>query len=1080
VIRESIARIFLVAVLPLLGTLFVLSADSLFAQRRSFEQVADSLCATDDRVRFDTLVAEERFFAYKFVRETLEQYFDTGDEQALQNADCVATAIDRNFGDGFYLRQVAKYRVWRQQSYERRAEAKRHFSEATLPTSGNDALTSSFETVAREFLELDDSAATVKAQQYAGSLLSQPTTDKRALQTLSLSLAIARSIGDLDGAARSLNLIGSAYQQLGYSIKAGAYFDSARTIRTTLQDDKGLADCLSNISAVYLSLDQMPESYRFAAEALRLRYQIGDTAQICQSLLNMISAFRHDRPPDEVESWLEEARTLTKFLDDQALQARLLQAEGMFAEDSGEIDAAMTYYDSALTMTVTGGNARLAISLLTSQAVLHSSQGNYDDALKCYIRALDRTQSSGNQGAVASVLHNIGTIYQRLGDATAAVNYFQRSLDIRRKFGLPNEMVETLSNLGEIYVSANDIQTASGYFQQAASIARAYDNPRLVANALTAQAQLDQQSGDHQTAMAKLDSAMAIYRQQSDAQRIFDLQIIRSDYARLNRDFTLADEYLMSARQLLQSRRSYANLQRYEITAGMIRYDRGELDSAYNYFARVVDGLENSRRNIPDWELRAFQKGSNRYLYEKLAAILATKYQRLGQSALLDSLIRYVELAKGRSLLEALERSRGEAMSQVPANLRKQERRVLAEIERVENKFNDSLSTTSREALQRQIGELDATLADVRLRQSLADSQSSGCFRPQTPSVEMLKEHLSDGRTAVLDYLLAPEYSLLIVINRESALLYKLPSRECLTKQFADYSALLQRSIKDESLNDSLRSAAQTLAEAVFGPFFDTLPQYDRLYISSDGALSILPFEALVCNGKYVIEHSQVAYIPSLQLLTSASATPMPAQPRLLIIADPMPSDKLRPLPYSLKEAEWIAEQFPADQCKILTGKNAARPVLMSPDIAQFNIIHFATHSTVNRDDPLRSRIWLSPDTTADPSDYISLRDVMQLHLPADLVVLSSCESGGGRFQLGEGIEGFVRGFMSAGCRNVIVSYWDVEDFASAVFMKEFYRNFRSGYALALRRAKLSMIDSPRLRLRHPFYWAPFVIVEGN
>jgi CHAT domain-containing protein len=1082
VIRESITRIFHVTPFLLLGMAFALYANMSSGADQQFEQRADSLCALGDTVQLDSLVAVERFSAYKLVRETLERYFDTGDEQALRVINWTAFAIDRNFGDRFYLRQVTKYRAWRQQSRERRSEAKQHFSEAilSLGTIANDSLTGLFESVTDQFLSLGDSAAAVRTQQYAGSALSQPASDKRALQTLSLSLAIARTIGDLDGVARSLNLIGGAYQRSGYSLRAGAYFDSARVIRTTLQDDKGLADCLSNISAVYLSLDQLPESYRFAAEALRIRRQIGDTMYICQSLLNMISAFQHDRPPDEVESWLKEARTLATALDNELLRARLLQAEGMFAEDNGEIDSAITYYDSALAIPATGDNARLAVSLLTNLAVVYSTQGDYESALKCHVQALDRAQSAGNQGALAGVLHNIGTVYQQLGDATTAVMYFQRSLDIRRQLALPNEMVETLSSLGEIYVTANDLPTASEYFRQAADIASAYDNPRLLANSLMAQAQLDQLRRDYSGAMAVLDSAMTIYQRQSDAQRVFNVQIIRSDYARLNRDFARADAYLASARQFLQSRRSYANLQRCEIEAGIIWYDRGELDSAYSYLARVVDRLEQSRRSIPDLELRAFQKGSNRYLYEKLVAILAEKYERTRQSAMLNSLVRYAELAKSRSLLETLDNSQGGVMSRIPTGLRKQEQTLLTQIERTEDEFNDSLPPKRRDALQNHIAELDAALADVRLRQSLADSRANRLLQPQPPSVSEVQARLSDNHTVVLDYLLAPDQSFLIAITREGAFLYKLPSRSLLTEQFANYSALLQRSAREESLIDSLRNAAETLTKVVFGPFFDKMSRYDRLYISADGALSLLPFEALICEGMYVIERSQVAYIPALQLLAESSVNSVPAQPRLLMIADPMPSDKLRPLPYSLKEAQWISELFPADRCKTLTGRNAARSVLMSPEISQYNFIHFATHSTVDRDDPLRSRIWLSPDTTADSKDYLSLRDVMQLTLPADLIVLSSCESGGGRFLLGEGIEGFVRGFMSAGCRNVVVSLWDVEDFASAIFMKEFYRNLRSGYASALRQAKLSMLNSPRLRLRHPFYWAPFVFIEGN
>ena len=73
-------------------------------------------------------------------------------------------------------------------------------------------------------------------------------------------------------------------------------------------------------------------------------------------------------------------------------------------------------------------------------------------------------------------------------------------------------------------------------------------------------------------------------------------------------------------------------------------------------------------------------------------------------------------------------------------------------------------------------------------------------------------------------------------------------------------------------------------------------------------------------------------------------------------------------------------------------------------------------------------------------------------------------------------MDGLVKAFMQAGARNMLVSLWEVEDFTTATFMKTFYQNLSLGYAEALRRAKLEMINSPRLRHRHPYYWSPFVL----
>jgi len=1081
VIHESAKRILWAVFLLLLGA--VPAATDLRSEVSGrFEVRADSLCLAGDSGGLDSLVATAKFSAYRFLREEIERYFDSGDERVLRTVNCVASAISREYGDSFYVRQAHKYRDWSQSLRERRSEAKQRFGEVVsgLGEGVGDSLAVSFESIGGQFLGLGDSTAAVRALQYAGSILSQPADDRHAMRVLTQSLAIGRAVGDLDGVARSLNLIGGAYQRSGYSTKAGAYFDSARVIRTALHDDRGLADCLSNISTVYLSLDQLPESHRFAEEALRIRRQIGDTLQICQSLFDMMSAFRHQRPPEEVAGWLKEARTLVRGLSNGLLSARLLQSQGMLAEDSGEIDSAVAFYDSALAMPAVTGNARLAVSILTDLAVMYSRQGDYDAALKCHVRALDRSQKGGNQAGLAAVLHNIGTVYQQLGDVTTAVEYFERSLEIRRRLSVLNETVETLNSLGEIYATVNDPATASEYYRQAADVARIYGSPRLLANSLIAQAQLDQQRQDHGNAMAKLDSARAIYESQSDAQRVFDVELISADYARRGGDWDRAEEQLASAKRILQSYDSYSNLQRYEICEGLLRFDRGQIDSAYSYLVRVVGRLERSRRSIPDLELRTFQKGSNRYLYEKLIAILAFRYEQSRRPALLDSLVRYIELAKSRSLLESLDRSHGDAVSRTPTGSEKRERTLLTEIEQAESQFSDSLPATERNSLRNRIKSLEGALADVRLRQSTVDPRNEMLIRSQPPPISQLQSRLIGDHSAVLDYLLTPDRSYLVVVTRDSLHLHELPARSLITEQFAEYSSLLQRSAKEESLIDSLRQAARSLTGTVFGLFADELPRHDRLYISADGALSLLPFETLIWDDKYVIECCEILYIPALEFLSAGHDRPMPAQPRLLLIADPTPSDKLRPLPYSLQEAQWISELFSSDHCRTLTGRDAVRSVLLSPEMSKYDVIHFATHSTMNQDDPLRSRIWLSPDTTADSGGYLSLYDVTQLSLPADLVVLSSCESGGGRFLLGEGIEGFVRGFMSAGCGNVIVSLWDVEDFASAVFMKEFYRNLQLGYAVALRRAKLSMIGSPRFRLRHPFYWAPFVLVKGS
>ena len=117
-------------------------------------------------------------------------------------------------------------------------------------------------------------------------------------------------------------------------------------------------------------------------------------------------------------------------------------------------------------------------------------------------------------------------------------------------------------------------------------------------------------------------------------------------------------------------------------------------------------------------------------------------------------------------------------------------------------------------------------------------------------------------------------------------------------------------------------------------------------------------------------------------------------------------------------------------------------------------------------------------DEKGQPQDgYLRLQDIYNLNLPADLVVLSACQTGVGREVRGEGLIALTRGFMYAGAARVVASLWKVDDVATAELMAEFYKQmFRDGLtpAAALRAAQIKLSHQPRWR--SPYYWAGFVL----
>jgi CHAT domain-containing protein len=130
--------------------------------------------------------------------------------------------------------------------------------------------------------------------------------------------------------------------------------------------------------------------------------------------------------------------------------------------------------------------------------------------------------------------------------------------------------------------------------------------------------------------------------------------------------------------------------------------------------------------------------------------------------------------------------------------------------------------------------------------------------------------------------------------------------------------------------------------------------------------------------------------------------------------------------------------------------------------------IHVATHGFFRRDNPMFSSIRLGDGP-------LSVYDLYQFRLSAELVALSGCGTGlsvvvGGDEQLG-----LVRGLLYAGAHAVLLTLWDAYDGSTAEFMTTFYQQLNKGRTKA--QAAQHGMRTLRESRPHPFYWAPFVLI---
>ena len=142
-----------------------------------------------------------------------------------------------------------------------------------------------------------------------------------------------------------------------------------------------------------------------------------------------------------------------------------------------------------------------------------------------------------------------------------------------------------------------------------------------------------------------------------------------------------------------------------------------------------------------------------------------------------------------------------------------------------------------------------------------------------------------------------------------------------------------------------------------------------------------------------------------------------------------------------------------------------------------YKVIHLAMHGILNQRYPILSSLAFTEDGSAEEDNFLQAYEISHLDLNAELVVLSACETGSGKFEQGEGVLSLARSFMFAGVPALVVSLWQVNDYSTALIMERFYKELANGAdkAVALRTAKLSYLSNSEGIMGHPTFWSAFI-----
>ncbi|HSS47465.1 MAG TPA: CHAT domain-containing protein, partial [Thermoanaerobaculia bacterium] len=537
----------------------------------------------------------------------------------------------------------------------------------------------------------------------------------------------------------------------------------------------------------------------------------------------------------------------------------------------------------------------------------------------------------------------------------------------------------------------------------------------------------------------------------------------------------------------------------------------GRLAEARSYAQDAVARVEALRTGFVSPGLRATFLATQRRAYSLLIDLLMD--ERHDREALEVS-----ERARARSLLDVL--SSGSAVrtaGAVPAALlekRQSLRRRLSAKADQQLKQNGAAAEALGKESETLLAELDGMEAEIRR----LDPRYAAVFEPHTLGVEDVARLLDPG-TLLLEYSLGEDRSYLWAIEAGHLRSFVLPPQrkiETLARQLHDELSTIEVGAGRR------KGTAAELSHILLRPVESAVMRSRRLVVVPDGALHLLPFGALPApgSGQPLLEQVEIAYLPSaitLGLQRQRLERRPPALHWAAVIADPVftvddprlaagPSIASRPasgrqvakhtraergvpddaplsalerLPATRTEAEAIANLAPSGQVWTALNLAANRDAVLSGGLRDYRVVHFATHGLADARRPELSGLVLSlVDAAGKPQEgFLSLADIYDLDLNADLVVLSGCRTALGKEVRGEGIMGLTRGFLYAGVPRVAASLWRVQDGPTAKLMTLFYRALWQDHlppAAALRKAQRSLRSN--FQYREPYYWAGFVL----
>jgi CHAT domain-containing protein/Tfp pilus assembly protein PilF len=829
-------------------------------------------------------------------------------------------------------------------------------------------------------------------------------------------------------------------------------FELAKKVAELIEDKPGIAEALFNIANINRVQGDIGLALENTKKCLDIANHSGDKSLIARSLLYIGIFYRFQGDNDQALINTNKAMEFSDQLSEKEV-ALGWNNIGTAHLQEGNFISALKYLEKALTIREKLGDKDAIAGSLNNIAVAYDRQGSIEEALAFYKRSLKIREELGDKANIANVMNNMGDV-RLLGSYELALEYNKKSLALAEEIGDKPLIARALGNIGNAYVGIGDFDHALEYSNKGLNLAQEIGDKEVIANELLHISHSYYGKNEYEKSLNYAKRSTALAKEIGGRQQLWTALTAEGDcYRKLNSP-----------------------------------------DVARKSYEDAIDTIEDWRSLVAGGELEQQSLFS-----EKLSAYHGMIELMIEQNQIADA-FTFAEKAKARTLLDVLHSGKVDIAKEMTTEEHLQEAKWNQDLVSLNRDLeNEKLSSNPD---KNRIALLDSQLQTARLdydsfRSKLYTSHPE--LRVRRGEIEAIRpdktEQLFPERSAILEYVVTDENTYLFVLkkdNDDSSVHTNIHTIKITEDKLVERIQTFRKQISNRDANFAV--AAHELYTLLIKPAQQDLAGSNKLIVVPDDVLWELPFQTLEsAQNRFLLEDYSISLIPSLTVLREMKSIRKPQHESkdvsLLAFGNPsLGNDKaetgnvvyrnagLQPLPEAEKEVKTLAKIYGSQQSKVYV-ESQAREDYFKTEANQFQVLHLATHGILNDASPMYSYLALAQGNSETEDGMLEAREIMNLNLKADLVVLSACDTALGKIGKGEGMIGLSWALFVAGTPATLVSQWKVHSASTTDLMLAFHRNLKAGEgkAYALRSAALNLAKSPYYN--HPFYWAPFVLI---